>query len=88
MLRNRREFLIQNREYLIRVRYDRYMISNLPGFMARSPIKTASENDVTQLEDESRDFDDDTLRGETKWKKKTVLRFLSLPLRCISFLSR
>ena len=56
--------------------------------MARSPIKAASENDVTQLEDESRDFDDNTLSGETKWKKKTVLRFLSLPLRCISFLSR
>ena len=43
------------------------MIFKLPGFMARSPIKAASENDVTQLEDESRDFDDDTLRGETKW---------------------
>ena len=46
--------------------YDRYMIFKLPGFMARSPVKAASENDVTQLEDESRDFDDDTLSGETK----------------------
>ena len=42
--------------------------------MARSPIKAASENDVTQLEDESLDFDDDNLRGETKWKKAR-LRF-------------
>jgi len=50
------------------------MIFKLPGFMARSPIKAASENDVTQLEDESLDFDDDNLRGETKWKK-AGLRF-------------
>lgn len=34
--------------------------------MARSPIKAASENDVTQPAEESLDFDDDTLRGEKK----------------------
>ena len=58
--------------------------------MARSPIKAASENDVTQLEDESLDFDDDNLRGETKMEKSRASFFslLSLPLWCISFLSR
>ena len=34
--------------------------------MARSPIKTASESDVTSAAEETLDFDDDTLRGELK----------------------
>lgn len=32
--------------------------------MARSPIKVASENDVTPPAEETLDFDDDNLRGE------------------------
>jgi len=32
--------------------------------MARSPIKVASENDVTPPTEETLDFDDDNLRGE------------------------
>jgi len=34
--------------------------------MARSPIKTASESDVTPAAEETLDFDDVTLRGEMK----------------------
>ena len=34
--------------------------------MARSPIKTASESDVTPAAEETLDFDDVTLRGEKK----------------------
>ena len=34
--------------------------------MARSPIKAASENNVTQPAEESLVFDYDTLRGEVK----------------------
>ena len=32
--------------------------------MAKSPIKVASENDVTPPSEETLDFDDDNLRGE------------------------
>ena len=34
--------------------------------MARSPVKVATENDVTPAAEETLDFDDDTLRGEMK----------------------
>ena len=34
--------------------------------MARSPIKVASENDVTPLAEETLDFDDDNLKGKGK----------------------
>jgi len=38
----------------------------LPVFMARSPIKAASESDVTSATEKALNFDDDTLRGEVK----------------------
>jgi len=34
--------------------------------MARSPVKNATENDVTPAAEEALDFDDDTLRGRLK----------------------
>ena len=36
--------------------------------MARSPIESKRESDVTASTEEKLDFDDDTLRGETKEK--------------------
>ena len=35
-------------------------------FMARSPVKAATENDDTSAVEEALDFDDDALRGELK----------------------
>ena len=34
--------------------------------MARSPIKTEGESDVSPASEETLDFDDETLRGEEK----------------------
>ena len=35
--------------------------------MARSPIKSINESDVTTPEEETVYFDEDTLKGEEKW---------------------
>ncbi len=50
--------------------------------MARSPIKVASENDVTTPAEETLDFDDDNLRG-----KKTQLEPDSLIKNTVCILS-
>ena len=52
--------------------------------MARGPAKASSENDVTQPDDESLNFDDDTLKGEIMLIRKIRLVSLSLPLGGIS----
>ena len=52
--------------------------------MARSPAKAASENNVTQPDDESLNFDDDTLKGEIMLMRNIRLVSLSLPLGGIS----
>ncbi len=48
--------------------------------MARSPIKTASESDVTPPAEETLDFDDDSLRGEEKRSREDIeLIEMSMP---------
>ena len=54
--------------------------------MARSPIESKRESDVTASTEEKLDFDDDTLRGETKeMRKRLHFRRAILHLGCDLF---
>ena len=54
--------------------------------MARSPIESKRESDVTASAEEKLDFDDDTLRGETKeMRKRLHFRRAILHLGCDLF---